>query len=38
MDPLKLQKFDGNSSKLDFETYETRLLAIGAIKEGFDYA
>ena len=38
MDPLKMQKFDGNSSKLDFETYETRLLAIGAIKDGFDTA
>ena len=33
-----MQKFDGNSSKLDFETYETRLLAIGAIKDGFDTA
>ena len=38
MDPLKMQKFDGNSSKMDFETYETRLLAIGAIKDGFDAA
>ena len=38
MDPLKMQKFDGNSSKLDFETFETRLLAIGAIKDGFDTA
>src|ERR671920_409619 len=38
MDPLKMQKFDGNSSKMDFETYETRLLAIGAIKDGFDTA
>ena len=38
MDPLKMQKFDGNSSKMDFETYETRLLAIGAIKDGFDEA
>lgn len=33
-----MQKFDGNSSKLDFETFETRLLAIGAIKDGFDTA
>src|SRR6476620_9744205 len=38
MDPLKMHKFDGNSSKLDFETYETRLLAVGAIKDGFDTA
>ena len=38
MDPLKMQKFDGNSSKLDFETYETRILAIGALKDGFDTA
>jgi len=38
MDSLKMQKFDGNSLKMDFETYETRLLAIGAIKDGFDAA
>ena len=33
-----MQKFDGNSSKMDFETYETRILAIGALKDGFDTA
>ena len=38
MDSLKMQKFNGNSSKMNFETYETRLLAIGAIKDGFDAA
>ena len=38
MDPFKMQKFDGNSSKLDFETYETRLLAIGALKDEIDTA
>src|SRR6476646_2017624 len=38
MDPLKMQKFDGNISKMDFEAYETRILAIGALKDGFDTA
>ena len=33
-----MPKFDGTSARLDFEFYKTKLMAIGALKDGFQKA
>lgn len=38
MEPFHIPKFDGTSTKLDFESYKTKLMAIGALRNGFQKA
>ena len=35
MEPFQMSKFDGTSTKDDFETFKTKLMAVGALKDGF---
>ena len=38
MEPFQMPKFDGTSTKAEFETYKTKFMAVGALKDGFHKA